>query len=243
MHEDEVIMSLIGQFLGPADWARLPVLCRHFSKFIMNRPTLKSYWLSSFSPEGLKEVMWLAIQHKQPGLIKPVANAKGDVNCVFEQLWFRSPLHRAASRGYSEACRLLLSLRADVRRLDSHGAAPLHLVASKGRLPIVDMLLRHDPDSAHVVDFSGRTPCHMAALKGHLPVVQRLLAARADAAAAAADGKTPVDMAVRGQHWSVVKALESFERQRRLAEEAQRVARHVVRSLLASRQPSPIEQC
>merc|ERR1719193_2340451 len=124
-------------------------------------------------------------------LLRPLVQAKADVNCAFEHYWFRTPLHRAASRGHADMCRLLLALRADSSLPDSHGAAPIHLVASKGRPPIVELLLKHDAASAGAVDFSGRTPCHMAALKGHACVVRWLVMARADAGARAFDGRTP----------------------------------------------------
>jgi hypothetical protein len=170
---------------------------------------LLSYWLSGYSAEGRKEALKHAIQHNVIALIRPLIVANADVNCVFEQYWFRTPLHRAASRGYLDLCKLLLTCRANSASRDSHGAAPIHLVASKGRLAIVDLLLRHDPTFANAVDYGGRTACHMASLKGHLLVVQRLAASRGNVSAQASDGRTPLDMAVRGQHADVADFLRS----------------------------------
>merc|ERR1719193_204991 len=107
-------------------------------------------------------------------LLRPLVQAKADVNCAFEHYWFRTPLHRAASRGHADMCRLLLALRADSSLPDSHGAAPIHLVASKGRPPIVELLLKHDAASAGAGDFDGRTPLDMAKRGQHTAVAELL---------------------------------------------------------------------
>jgi len=49
----------------------------------------------------------------------------------------------------------------------------------------------------------------MAALKGHLTIVRLLVAAQANATAQAYDGRTPLDMARRGQHAEVIEYLEN----------------------------------
>ncbi|CAK0866346.1 unnamed protein product [Prorocentrum cordatum] len=99
-------------------------------------------------------------------------------------------------------------------------------------MPIMELLLQHGPAHAGAADFGGRTPCHMAALKGHLGAVQRLVRARADAAAQALDGRTPLDMARRGQHARVIGYLEGLQRQAEADGEALLAARAVLRTLL-----------
>jgi len=187
-----------------------------------------SYWLRGYSPDGRKEAMKYAIQHNVIGLIRPLIEANADVNCVFEQFWFRTPLHRAASRGHADLCRLLLRLRANSTLRDSHGAAPIHLVASKGRLSIVDILIRHDPKTVHAVDYGGRTPCHMAALKGHLAVVQRIAISRGSVSSQALDARTPLDMALRGQHNDIAEFLQSWAQRLEEEQEVLRATRHVI---------------
>jgi len=199
----------------------------------VSNPRVVMQWLRGHSDESRKDTLRLAIQHNVIGLMQPVMEARADVNCTFEQFWFRTPLHRASSRGHKEVCKLLLSLRADSTRRDSHGAAPIHLVASKGRLPIVDLLLRHDPSSVAAVDNSGRTPCHMAALKGHLAVVQHLVGAGAGIAAQSLDGRMPVDMARRGQHLEIIKFLEDSSHHREQVEQARPAARRVLERLFS----------
>lgn len=229
--EDEQLLPLIQRMCGPVEWARCAGCCRSFRDRGLSQPGFLKYWFSGYSAEGQRGAMKFAIQHNMTNLVRPLIDAKADVNCVFEQFWFRTPLHRAASRGHSELCKLLLALKANPRLRDSHGAAPIHLVASKGRLPIVDLLLRHDPAGATASDYSGRTPCHMAALKGHLGIVQQLVEARASADAQATDGRTPLDMAQRGQHVHVVGFLERWRRRQDLESEAHPAARHVLEAL------------
>jgi len=229
--EDDNLLPLVQRLCGPVEWARTSACCRQFRALGLAHRGLLSYWLRGYSAEGQKEAMKHAIQHNVIGLIRPLVDANADMNCVFEQYWFRTPLHRAASRGHVDLCKLLLSLRANASLRDSHGASPIHLVASKGRLAIVDLLLRHDCNSANAVDYSARTPCHMAALKGHLSCVQHLAAKRGNISAQASDGRTPRDMALRGQHTEIVLFLDEWSR--RLEEEVEvlRTTRHVLATM------------
>lgn len=197
LDEDELILPLAQRFCGVPEWARCSTTCRtlHRLGWPSSEPCswrIATLWLAGFSPEGQKEALRLAIQHNAKGLLPLLGAAGANMNCVFEQS--------------------LLALGARVTERDSHGAAPIHLVASKGRLPIVDLLFQHDPSCARAVDYCGRTPCHMGALKGHLAVVRWLVDMRGDPFAVTSDGRTPLDMAHRGQHAEVVEFLESLQR-------------------------------
>lgn len=232
--QEELLLPLCLRLCGPVDWARSAACCLRFRAVSgVSNPSVIRHWLRSHSDESRKDAMRLAILHNVVGLLHPLVEAHADVNCTFEQFWFRTPLHRASSRGHREACKQLLLLRADSTRRDSHGAAPIHLVASKGRLPIVELLLHHDRGGVAAVDNSNRTPCHMAALKGHLVVVQHLVAARAGVTAQALDGRTPIDMARRGQHLEIVRFLEGSEHHRERMEEARPAARQVLERLFS----------
>lgn len=243
--EDELMLILVNRLCSPVEWARCAVCCRQFYAKGLKHTGLLTYWMSSYSAEGRKEAMRFVIQHNVINLLRPLVNAGADVNCVFEQYWFRTPLHRAASRGHFELCRQLLLLRANPALRESHGAAPIHLVASKGRYFIVDLLLRHDPRGATAVDYGGRTACHMAALKGHLAVVQRLVAGGAGVSVPALDGRTPLDMARRGEHEQIVHFLESWQRRNSGEEEEVMQATRLVlgtlfyRTLAASQNRTP----
>lgn len=244
LDEDDIILPLAHAFCRPVDWARCAATCRAVRRlgWSSSRPRPSravTSWLRGYTAEARNQVLKACIQHNVLGMLRPLADAGADMNCVFEQYWFRTPLHRAASRGNAELCRQLLALRADAAIRDSHGAAPIHLVASKGRQAIVELLLQHDPASAGAVDFSDRTPYHMAALKGHLNVVKCLIAARADASHPSLDGRTPLEMARRGQHAHVVDFLE---RHARREEEDIPAARLLLGELFRRSAPAPAER-
>lgn len=227
----EQLLPLVQRLCGPVEWARTAACCHQFHALGLAQRGLLSYWLRGYSREGQNEALKHAIQNNVIGLVRPLVDADADVNCVFEQFWFRTPLHRAASRGNVGLCKLLLSLRADSAKCDSHGACPIHLVASKGRLMIVDLLLRHDINSANVVDYAGRSPMHMAALKGNLSCVKRIATARGNIAAQALDWQTPLDMAVRCDHTDVCAFVESWTRRLEQEAEASRATPVVLSSL------------
>lgn len=234
LQKDETILPLAHRHCGLVDWGRCSSCCRQFRRQGIRNMSLLTYWFSGFEQLARNEAIKLACQHNVRYLLRPLVAAGADLNCVFEQFWFRTPLHRAASRGNRELCEHLLELRAEPGWKDSHGATPLHLVASKGRSAIVDLLLRNNPSGVDSADFSGRTPCHMAVLKGHAQVVRHLVNARADILAQAVNGQTPMDLAERGQFTEILEFLQqSLQRQER-ALQALPAARALLQSLFRS---------
>lgn len=208
-----VLAPFVVHFCGPREWARCAFVCRKFKELGVGRWDRTAYWLKGFCREGHAEVLELAVQQNVPNLLRAGIAAGADVNFAFEMMWCRTPLHRAAMRGNLEMCRLLLELHADAALRDSHGAAPIHLVASRGRLPTIELLLRTDPSSAMAIDTNGRTPCHMAALKGHMQVIKCLVESRAQIDAQDRAHRTPSDMARRGQFWDLVRLIEGLQEQ------------------------------
>lgn len=239
----EIALPLALRFAGPAEWGRCAPSCRQSRAWgVAGMDDMVRVWLSGFSKDTCTELLKHAVQQGTGRLVRPLLEARADVNCCFEQFWFRTPLHRAASRDQSDLCRVLLASRADPQRRDLHGATPLHIVASRSspdrrRLPIVEDLLGSDPGGVSVVDYSGRTPCHMAALTGHLATVQLLLERRASVASLTPDGRTPADMARRGQHLTVLGFLEDFRRQAEAAE-----ARPAVQQVLGAIYEQALEE-
>eukprot|EP00928_Gymnodinium_smaydae_P081626 TRINITY_DN65108_c0_g1_i1.p1 TRINITY_DN65108_c0_g1~~TRINITY_DN65108_c0_g1_i1.p1 ORF type:complete len:391 (-),score=58.48 TRINITY_DN65108_c0_g1_i1:197-1369(-) len=208
----EVILApFVLHFCNPTEWARYRTCCRRFRRFGIKRESFASYCFSGYSMDGRVETLNSAVRRNVPAVVRLAVEARADVNSVVDHVYLRAPLHCAAKQGNADLCELLMLLRADVALRDSHGAAPIHLASSRGRLQVLDLLLRDDPDSVEVRDASGRTPCHMAALKGHLSVVQRLLRGRARPGAFAFDGRTPVDMARYNQHLALAEFMENHE--------------------------------
>lgn len=210
---EAVLVPFVLRFCGPREWVRCASASRKFKDLGVGRQDVAAYWLKSFCRDGHAEVLDLAVQKNVPTLLRSSIAAGGNINFAFEMLWYRTPLHRAAMRGNLDMCRLLLELQADASLRDSHGAAPIHLVASRGRLPTLELLIQHDPGSAMVVDMNGRTPCHMAALKGHTHIIKHLFERRAHIGAQDRAHRTPSDMARRGQFWDLLRFIEALQEQ------------------------------
>ena len=97
------------------------------------------------------------------------------------------------------------------RPADGFTNALVH-AASSGHLPILERLIRENPDingRATKASNRGMTPMQAAAKGGHLAVVERLLRESANVNAAAADssGRTALQAAAEGGHLAVVERL------------------------------------
>lgn len=122
----------------------------------------------------------------------------------------RSPLHWAATHGYSDLTKCLLSKEfgkvADINIVQNRGKTALHLASEHDRVEIVDILLsqRAEPDPRS----DGRwTPLINAAEKGHAAVVSKLLDAGADVNADLSNHMTALHWAAFNGHEEVVKLL------------------------------------
>ncbi len=103
-----------------------------------------------------------------------------------------SPLMLAALRGDLALARALIARDADVNKT---GWAPLHYAASRGQIPMIDLLLEHhayiDAESPN-----STTPLMMAAGYGSVQATRILLRAGADATLKNAEGLTALDFAM-----------------------------------------------
>ena len=87
-----------------------------------------------------------------------------------------TPLHLAASRGYSLVCEVFLDYGSRVH-IDSRTAlrqTPLHLAVMGNYKGVVQLLVRAGA-SLNVADFEGNTPVHIAAGRGFGEIVQWML--------------------------------------------------------------------
>jgi ankyrin repeat protein len=88
----------------------------------------------------------------------------------------RTPLSRAAEKGYEAVVRLLLEKGADVELRDvEYDRPPLSWAAEKGQREVVELLLQQTGVVADSKDSSDRTPLSWAAEKGQREVVELLL--------------------------------------------------------------------
>ena len=80
----------------------------------------------------------------------------------------------AASRGYSEILRILLSHGAPINVRDNEGNCAIHLATLNGHLDCVKLLM-DKRCLAHVGNIHYHNPLIIAAAKGHVQIVNRLL--------------------------------------------------------------------
>ena len=126
-----------------------------------------------------------------------------------------TPLHWAASSGYSDVVELLLRHGAQVDDQEDRGLTALHLAADNGYSKVVALLLQYNA-SVDVQDCRGQTPLHwvaihhMAASQRYLDVGVLLLERGAQVDAQDYDGETPLLFAVRQNQFDLVKLLVQY---------------------------------
>ncbi|XP_063059326.1 receptor-interacting serine/threonine-protein kinase 4 [Engraulis encrasicolus] len=120
-----------------------------------------------------------------------------------------TPLHVAAETGHTSCSRLLVKHGADIQARTAQGYTALHLASQRGHLPTTRMLLEGGADPRSVTR-ALRAACHLAAEEGHCEVVRELLSTWPDAVHVQDEhGHTPLHLAVRGGHTSVICLLLS----------------------------------
>ncbi|CAN8097488.1 unnamed protein product [Discula destructiva] len=122
----------------------------------------------------------------------------------------RSPLHWAATNGYVELARCLLS--GEIRNITKIDAkqnrteTALHLASENNRVEIVELLLSHGA-SVDAESAGQWTPLINAAEKGHADVVAKLLNAGANVSAELSNHMTALHWASYNGHEEVVRLL------------------------------------
>lgn len=76
-----------------------------------------------------------------------------------------TPLHKAAERGKTQSCKLLLERGANVNAVDNTGATALHYASEYGHVEIVQLLLTHNADP-NMRDRYGRRAIDYAEMRG-----------------------------------------------------------------------------
>ena len=145
---------------------------------------------NTLGPEGLTGLFMAArAGHAKVALVLLEA-PDTDVEC--RNTADESPLMLAALRGDLALARALIARDADVNKT---GWAPLHYAASRGQIPMIDLLLEHhayiDAESPNRT-----TPLMMAAGYGSVQATRILLRAGADATLKNAEGLTAMDFAM-----------------------------------------------
>ena len=120
-----------------------------------------------------------------------------------------TPLHLAASAGYVDMCRYLVSRGTHVNVRTIHGSTPLHLAAGNGHGEVVLVLLRLGAD-VEARDEKDRTPLFRAVLCGSLSSIIALIEANAHPSPVCKDGAyIPIHYACMRKDSVILAALAS----------------------------------
>ena len=117
----------------------------------------------------------------------------------------RQAIHHAAQEGHLKIIDLLLRNGADVNAEDFEGVTPLSLATERGSLPIVSYLLRNGARADIAHGTTRRYAIHQAAQEGHEHIARALHGNSAILDPQASDGITPLHIAARKGHLSMLR--------------------------------------
>jgi ankyrin repeat protein len=144
----------------------------------------------------------IAVRH---GSFKAISALLADpqTNVEMRNQQDESPLMLAALKGYLDLAKQLIARDADVNK---PGWAPLHYAATKGDIPMIELLLDND---AYIDAESpnGTTPLMMAAQYGTPTAVKALLEAGADPSLKNGLGLSAIDFANRVSRADVAEVI------------------------------------
>lgn len=125
----------------------------------------------------LKEIFYYIRRGWSGKVEKAILNNDFDVDVKNE--FGDTPLHIAASTGYTSVVKLLLEHEADVNAKNKIRETPLHCASSEGIIGNVELLLEHKAD-VNAINKDGDTPLHLACKESYLEAVKLLLKSGAD---------------------------------------------------------------
>lgn len=117
----------------------------------------------------------------------------------------RTPLYSAVVDGDSEAIKTLVDAGAKINMVDKKGLSPLDMAITNDDANTMNQLIQSG--ARITADTNKSTPLHFAAESGKLKAVDTLIDNSADMNAKNAAGKTPIELAFKAGHMSVVNSL------------------------------------
>lgn len=135
-----------------------------------------------------------------------------DHNAVIDILTLRkqTPLHLGAANGQLEVCMLLLELGASIDATDDLGQKPIHVAAQNNFSEVAKLFLQQHPSLVNATSKDGNTCAHIAAMQGSVKVIEELMKFDRQGVIGARNkltDATPLQLAAKGGHADVVKAL------------------------------------
>ena len=149
-------------------------------------------------------------------MVNLLLGASADINARDDLK--RTPLHVAIWMLQEETVRALLKASASTHARDADGETPLHYAASLGLVDVISLLLDAGADIEAKTTVREDTPLHIAAALGAPDSVKALVDAGADITARNALGETPLDIAERLRHLTMVEILRNANAKRKLAD-------------------------
>jgi len=126
-----------------------------------------------------------------------------------------SPLHKAALRGHTKMCKLLLSSGCSRDARTKVEKTALHLAASGGHSNVIELLLMANAE-VNPKDMLDMSPLHWAVESGDINCVELLLRHGADVEIISKFDKTPLEIASDKQHTDIYEMLLNAESYRSL---------------------------
>ena len=164
--------------------------------------------ISNETGQMASKILLKMIQDDQIKLDKIGEFLKAYINRFLHRPSRNNLLQTAVLHGYAKSVQTLLNLGADVNYRESlNGQDCLHLAASKGRIEILQLLLKNKGLHVNTEDISRRTPLHYSAENGHKEAVKVLVEYKAEVDMVDKGGKTPLYLSAAEGHSEIVAFL------------------------------------
>lgn len=123
------------------------------------------------------------------------------------RIFYQTPLHVAARRGFLDIAQLLLERGADTSVQTRHRETAAFLAVRFDHKDVVRLLVSHDPDCVDERNINGDTLLIWACLEGHRGIARFLLKQNFDINAVNLDGLSPLLAAVRSANTKLVSLI------------------------------------
>ncbi|MDD5456114.1 MAG: ankyrin repeat domain-containing protein [Candidatus Margulisbacteria bacterium] len=159
--------------------------------------------------KGYTDEGWTAMHaaafHDQPLVIRELIKGGADVNDRTKSL--KTPLIKAAEKGFLETVKELVTLNADLDAKDEKGQTALMKACEGGHMEIVDYLLGKDA-FLEAEDNEGNTPFNMAVIKGHKEIVKKLISRVSDINYQNYAGETALQLARKHRSGEIIEIIK-----------------------------------